>query len=115
MNIFIAILLVVMAGIIFGQKWKMSKLYQGVVFYRYYSKLHENKAIYAEEEAESFRDLLNQLGYDVDRLSNGDKTQKTLTEEEAWAIYDRQQIRKARLKVADEELEEAERVYNMNS
>lgn len=115
MNIFIAILLVVMAGIIFCQKCQMNKLYQSAVFYRYYSKLHENKAIYAEEEAETFQDLINQLGYDVDRLSNGDKTQKTLTEEEKWAIYDRQQIRKARLKVADEELEEAERVYSLNS
>ncbi|WP_338343000.1 hypothetical protein [Fructobacillus fructosus] len=93
----------------------MNKLYQGVVNYQYYAKLHETKAIYAEEEAETFQDLLNQLGYEVDRLENGDKTQKTLTEEEAWAIYDRQKIREVRLKVADEELEEAERVYNMNS
>lgn len=115
MNIFIAILLVVMAGIIFCQKWQMNKLYQGVVNYQYYAKLHETKAIYAEEEAETFQDLLNQLGYDVDRLENGNKTQKTLTEEEAWAIYDRQKIREARLKVADEELEEAERVYSLNS
>nr|WP_238479309.1 hypothetical protein [Fructobacillus papyrifericola] len=115
MNIFIAILLLVMAGLIFCQKWQMNKFYQGAVIYRYYAKLHENKAIYAEEEAESFRDLLTQLGYDVDRLSNGDKTQKSLTEAEAWAIYDRQQIHKARLKVADEELEEAERIYNMSN
>ncbi|KRN52862.1 hypothetical protein IV71_GL001023 [Fructobacillus fructosus KCTC 3544] len=86
-----------------------------MVNYQYYAKLHETKAIYAEEESETFQDLLNQLGYDVDRLSNGDKTQKSLTEAEAWAIYDRQQIRKARLKVADEELEEAERIYSMSN
>ncbi|SEH37401.1 hypothetical protein [Fructobacillus pseudoficulneus] len=115
MNIFIAILLLVMAGLIFCQKWQMNKFYQGMVIYRYYAKLHENKEIHAEEEAETFQDLLNQLGYDVDRLENGDKTQKTLTEEEAWAIYDRQKIREVRLKVADEELEEAERVYSLNS
>ena len=115
MNIFIAILLLVMAGLIFCQKWQMNKFYQGAVIYRYYAKLQENKAIYAEEEAETFQDLLTQLGYDVDRLSNGDKTQKTLKEEEAWAIYDRQKIREVRLKVADEELEEAERVYSLNS
>ncbi|CAK1236998.1 hypothetical protein [Fructobacillus evanidus] len=115
MNIFIAILMLVTAVIIFCQNWQMERFRRGAVFYRYYAKLHENKAIHAEEEAETFRDLLNQLGYDVDRLSNGDKTQKTLTEEEAWAIYDRQKIREVRLKVADEELEEAERVYNMNS
>lgn len=115
MNIFIAILLLVMAGLIICQKWQMNKFYQGAVIYRYYAKLHENKAIYAEEEAETFRDLLKQLGYDVDRLSNGDKTRKPLTESEKWAIYARQQIRKARLKVADEELEEAERIYNMSN
>ncbi|WP_338380443.1 hypothetical protein [Fructobacillus cardui] len=80
MNMFIAILLAVMAGVIFCQKWQMNKFYQSAHFFRYYAKLHENKAIYAEEEAETFRDLLNQLGYDVDRLSNGDKTRKPLTE-----------------------------------
>nr|WP_238476770.1 hypothetical protein [Fructobacillus parabroussonetiae] len=115
MNIFIAILLAVMAGIILYQKWLMNKFYQSAHFFRYYAKLHENKAIYAEEEAETFRDLLKQLGYDVDRLSNGDKTRKPLTESEKWAIYDRQQIRKARLKVTDEELEEAERIYSMSN
>lgn len=114
MNIFITILLLVMAGLIFCQNWQIEKFRKGVAIYLYYAKLHENKAIYAEEEAETFQDLLTQLGYDVDRLSNGDKTQKTLTEE-AWAIYDRQKIREVRLKVADEELEEAERIYSMSN
>lgn len=115
MNIFIAILLAVMVGVIFCQKWQINKFYQSAHFFRYYAKLHENKATYAEEEAETFRDLLKQLGYDVDRLSNGDKTRKPLTESEKWAIYDRHQRREARLKVADEELEEAEEFYTVNS
>lgn len=115
MNIFISILLVVMAGIIFCQKWQMDQFYKGAVAYSYYAKLQERRAVYAKEESASLRELIEQLGYDIERLGNGDTTQKVLTDADYWAIYDRMQIRKARLKVADEELEEAERIYNMSN
>ncbi|WP_338346277.1 hypothetical protein [Fructobacillus fructosus] len=115
MNIFISILLVVMAGVIFCQNWQMEKFRKGVAIYRYYAKLHENKAIHAEEAQELALDLIKELGYDVDRLSAGDRTKKPLTESEAWAIHDRMNIRQARLEVADEELKEAERIYNMSN
>jgi hypothetical protein len=115
MNIFIAILLTVMAGVIFCQKWQMDQLYKGAVSYRYYAKLQECRAVYAKEESASLRELIEQLGYDIERLGNGDTTQKVLTDADYWAIYDRMQIRKARLEVADEELEEAERIYNMSN
>ncbi|MBX8456282.1 hypothetical protein K4X65_07770 [Apilactobacillus kunkeei] len=114
MNIFIAILMLVTAVIIFCQNWQMEKFRKGVVFYRYYAKLHENKAIHAEEAQELALDLIKELGYDVDRLSAGDRTKKPLTESEVWAIHDRMNIRQVRLEVADEELEQAERIYNMS-
>lgn len=80
MNIFISILLVVMAGVIFCQNWQMEKFRKGVAIYRYYAKLQECRAVYAKEESASLRELIEQLGYDIERLGNGDTTQKVLTD-----------------------------------
>ena len=111
MNIFIAILLVVMAGIIFYQNWQMDRLHQSAVFYRYYSKLHENKAIHADAKCDIAEDLLAMIGYDIENISTGQVTLRKLSDAEKQRLVNANTRRQAILKRADEKLEEATETY----
>ncbi|MBD9365292.1 hypothetical protein IAP91_07640 [Leuconostoc mesenteroides] len=111
MNIFIAILLVVMAGIIIYQKWLMNKFYQSAVFYRYYSKLYENKAIHADAKSDIAEDLLAMIGYDIENISTGQVRFRELSDAEKTRLVNANTSRQIILEKADKKLKKATEAY----
>ncbi|GAP04264.1 hypothetical protein FTRO_0032060 [Fructobacillus tropaeoli] len=111
MNILIAILLVVMAGIIFFQKWQINRYYQSAIFYRYYSKIYENKAIHADAKSDIAEDLLAMIGYDIENISTGQVRLRELSDAEKARLVNANTSRQIILEKADKKLKKATETY----
>lgn len=77
----------------------------------YYAKLNENAWQHEKFRAETAEMLLRMLGYEANRIVNGDSSRAIVSEVDKQYMLKRHQENEHKLKKADEEFKQAKAKY----
>lgn len=111
MNILIMIVFVVLIGIIVLQRRSFELMRQSARFMSYYSKLNENAKLHAKFQTNTAEMLLRMQGYDVERIINGDNSQRVINSMEKESILKEHDANKKKIDEADKVFEEVKAKY----
>ncbi|TDG67660.1 hypothetical protein C5L23_001459 [Leuconostoc fallax] len=111
MNYLIGFIFVVLVAIILRQQYQFGKMRQSARFMSYYSKLNENAKLHAKFQANTAEMLLRMQGYDVERIINGDNSQRVINSMEKESILKEHDANKKKIDEADQVFEEVKAKY----
>lgn len=77
----------------------------------YYSKLNENAKLHAKFQANTAEMLLRMQGYDVERIINGDNSQRVISDIEKQSFLKEHDLNKKTLNEADQVFEQVKAKY----
>lgn len=111
MNYLIGFIFVVLVAIILRQQYQFGKMRQSARFMSYYSKLNENAKLHAKFQTNTAEMLLRMQGYDVERIINGDNSQRVINSMEKESILKEHDANKKKIDEADKVFEEIKAKY----
>ncbi|MGL5887731.1 MAG: hypothetical protein ACRCY1_06600 [Leuconostoc suionicum] len=101
MNYLIGFIFVVLVAIILRQQYQFEKMRQSARFMSYYAKFQANTA----------EMLLRMQGYDIERIINGDNSQRIISNMEKEVILKEHDANKKKLDEADKIFEQVKTKY----
>ncbi|MGB2525181.1 hypothetical protein ACOWPE_08285 [Leuconostoc suionicum] len=111
MNYLIGFMFVVLVAIILRQQYQFGKMRQSARFMSYYAKLNENAKLHAKFQASTAEMLLRMQGYDIERIINGDNSQRVISNMEKESILKEHDTNKKKLNEADKVFEQVKTKY----
>ncbi|WP_273951632.1 hypothetical protein [Leuconostoc mesenteroides] len=111
MNYIVGFMFVVLVAIIIRQRHQFEKMRQSARFMSYYAKLNENAKLHAQFQANTAEMLLRMQGYDIERILNGDNSQRVISNMEKEVILKEHDANKKKLDEADKVFEQVKTKY----
>lgn len=111
MNYLIGFIFVVLVAIILRQRHQFEKMRQSARFMSYYAKLNENAKLHAKFQANTAEMLLRMQGYDIERIINGDNSQRFISNIEKQSFLKEHDANKKKLDEADKIFEQVKTKY----
>ncbi len=111
MNYIVVFMFVVLVAIIIRQRHQFEKMRQSARFMSYYAKLNENAKLHAQFQANTAEMLLRMQGYDIERILNGDNSQRVISNMEKEVILKEHDANKKKLDEADKVFEQVKTKY----
>jgi hypothetical protein len=111
MNYLIGFIFVVLVAIIIRQRHQFEKMRQSAKFMSYYAKLNENAKLHAKFQANTAEMLLRMQGYDIERIINGDNSQRFISDIEKQSFLKEHDANKKKLDEADKIFEQVKTKY----
>lgn len=111
MNYLIGFIFIVLVAIIIRQRHQFEKMRQSAKFMSYYAKLNENAKLHAKFQANTAEMLLRMQGYDIERILNGDNSQRVISNMEKEVILKEHDANKKKLDEADKIFEQVKTKY----
>lgn len=111
MNYLIGFIFLVLVIIILRQRNQFEKMRQSGRFMSYYAKLNENAKLHAKFQANTAEMLLRMQGYDIERIINGDNSQRFISDIEKQSFLKEHDANKKKLDEADKIFEKVKTKY----
>lgn len=111
MNYLIGFIFVILVVIILRQRHQFEKMRQSAKFMSYYAKLNENAKLHAQFQANTAEMLLRMQGYDIERIINGDNSQRFISDIEKQSFLKEHDANKKKLDEADKIFEQVKTKY----